>query len=259
MASSQPTIAGFYQCYKQPKAFLASVVAFRKHYPDSDLFIFSDGGFDYAEVSRKFNAKFFYEKKLGNGVTTLLNDREAFKIWLGRLFYAAQNAKEDYIIILEDDVKALRKVKSLKYDLNGVNETERIGPDMTAFLKSAGASVPKGCADYFYGGCGGSILKKDFILKNLNPVTIDSAVDDLFPHVQKCRSTFFPSDYWLTILTLYFGGKIGQYSGFCEKARERRVYPFKLLFRQIEILHQYKDLYNKELSPEEKELLGKFD
>lgn len=252
----KPTIGAFYQCYKQSKAFLHSVRSFRRVYKNSNFYAISDGGFNYSDISKKLKFNFVYDKQIGNGKTTLLDSRESFKKWLGRLFFVAKNIQEDYLIILEDDVKVLSKVKKLKFDLNGVNKSERMGENMTKFLKNHGAKIPKDCSNYFYGGCGGAILKKDFVLKNLNPENIDIAMDELSKYLDSRHLGHFHSDYWLSILTLYYGGTIGQYSGFCERVRERRIFWFKFLLGKISVLHQYKKYYNKELNIKEKDFLG---
>jgi len=233
-----PKIGAFYQCYKQPKAFQHVLSNFRKIYPDTDVIIFSDAGDDFNEYANSLNCKFIYEeKRTGNGISASFDKKEKLISWFKRLIYACEHIKEQYIMILEDDVWVKKPIEELSYDLNGVNKGEKMGKKITAFLKGRNSSIPKDCENYFYGGFGGSVINKNIILNNKEKIIeVIDAIDS-----QNLTDKIFITDYWLSIVYLYFGATIGQYNGLCETWY--LTYPFMKWAGKISVLHHYKDLY----------------
>jgi hypothetical protein len=252
----QPLIGAFYQCYKQPKAFLDVLGHFRAVYPDATIVAISDGGFDYAEAARHFNCDYHHGEHGVPGAGTIFNDKNALIQWFTRLLETAQRIKEDYILLLEDDVQVLKPVSGLSFDLNGVNKREKLGRKLTDFLKTKNPSIPFGTVNYFYGGCGGTIIKKEFLLQRIRTIeNIIRAIDDIGKYTVEPHSTRYASDYYLTAIILYYGGSIGNYKGFCE--RWRTIYPFRrYILKNIEVVHQDKGLYDKALTVDERKLFG---
>ena len=255
---SFPSVGAFYQCYKRPKSFLAALGSFRNVYPDSDVVLFSDGGFDYSHAARKFNCSYSRKsKRSGDGESTYFEDTSALLSWFDRLYHAALSIRQDYILLLEDDVRVLRRVQGLLFDVNGINENEKLGREMTSFLKKNGAAIPSKCDDYFYGGCGGALIRRSFILEKLAPKNIAPQISTLHPFAKEQQAKRRPSDYFLTSLTLLNGGTVGQYGGFCEKWRTS-YFLRRYILRDIEVVHQEKSLYDKDIDSEEASILGNY-
>ena len=62
-----PSLGAYYQCHKQPKAFLNAAMSYRKHYPDGTFVISNDAGNDYTYFAKNINAEYtYYDKKTGN-------------------------------------------------------------------------------------------------------------------------------------------------------------------------------------------------
>lgn len=130
-------IAAFYQCYKQPKAFLATVQSYRKFYSCETLSIISDGGgFDYSKAAETFNANYQkLEQATGDKKALMFDEKDKLLNWLERFYNAALHTKEDFILLLEDDVLVLNKITSeLNFDINGVNTNERIDKKIAEIL-----------------------------------------------------------------------------------------------------------------------------
>ncbi len=251
-----PTIGAYYQCHKRPKAFLEVIKSFRSIYSNSDVHIISDNGYDYHIISNKFNCDFQkLENQACNGRQAVFRDSDGMIDWMIRLYNSTKNIKEDYIIILEDDVLIFNKIKNLNFDLNGINKNENLGEELTEFLKTKNKSIPKNIKNYYFGGCGGAIIRKDFIINNFKPENFKKIVEELEKHIKgKHAGTYF-SDFWLTIFILYYGGTIGQYDDYCEKWYGDYWFR-KNILKNISVLHQEKKYYNYKLTEEESELFG---
>jgi|GEM_PF-3558093 len=248
-----PSIGAFYQCYKRPEAVISALSSFRKYYHEASIYMVCDGGFDYKQLASYFGCEYEYDTKHeGNGKTTIFDTKEKLLNWLKRLRKAAEVIKEDYILIMEDDVLVLNQVKGpLNYTVNGINPDVRLGMRITKMLKKRNKSIPFWKLNYYWGGFGGCIVDRKFILENFN-----DNLDKDFDYLKKYSNVdTYTTDAWLSIFTLFYGGTIGQYSGLCEtwwKSYKERM----TVLHDIEILHQYKEIYGKALSVEDKKILG---
>ena len=233
----EPTIGAFYSCYKRPKAVESALSSFRSFYPDSIIYMVSDGGDDLSELALKSNAKFIMEQHAGNGASTVFSDSDQLLVWFRRLHQAAGAIQEDYVVILEDDVLTLGKVSEpLKFSINGINPNVKIGRRLTLFLKLRGTRIPILTFNQSFGGFGGCIFDRRFILDNFKDLEND--VKKLYSVM---KENVYSTDIWSTIVTLYHGGTVGPYKGLCEK-----IYPDyeeRMKKGDISFLHQYKDLY----------------
>jgi len=233
----EPSIGAFYSCYKRPKAVESALSSFRSFYPNSTIYMVSDGGDDLSMLAQKYNAKFTMEQHAGNGTSTVFSDSEKMLVWFRRLYKAAEAIQEDYIVILEDDVLTLGRVREqLKFIVNGINPNVKIGRRLTLFLKLCGARIQILGFNQPFGGFGGCIFDRRFILGNFK--NLENDVKKLYSVM---KENVYSTDIWSTIITLYHGGTVGPYKGLCEK-----WYPDYEKRRKkgdISFLHQYKDLY----------------
>ncbi len=250
---SDPTVGAYFQCFKQPKSTIATISSFRNAYPDSTVTVISDGGFNYSDMCNLYKCNFSLEKRLGSAVGVVTSERKNIILWFERLINAAKSISEDYIMILEDDVRVFSPVKNLVFDLNGINDEVTLGKHMTAFLKSKNKHIPASAKNYYFGGCGGTIVRRQFLINHFRD--IESTITLLEKYLDADKKLRYVSDYWLSVLILYFGGTIGNYRGFCE------TWYFTYLFRRyilrnIKTLHFDKSLHDLPLTDAERALLG---
>jgi hypothetical protein len=244
-AKGTPSIGAFYQCYKQPKAFLHTLQSFRKVYPESTVVIMSDGGFNYRKEAEHFGCIYRsleHQETIAPGL--IFDSGERIVEWMRRLAESARLIAEDYIMLLENDVWVMKPATRLNYDLNGINKKTKIGPELTNFLKTRNTHIPPTTRNYYYGGCGGTIVKKSFILNHLGDLEkIRLAVREIHSFSEGIHIARYASDYYLSNAILYYGGAIGPYAGFCETFY-LSYWLRKRVLGNIETLHQYKELYD---------------
>ena len=252
MTEKKPSIGAFYQCFKRQEAVVSVVQSFRDYYPNEGVFMVCDGGYDYKKLAEHFGAHYEYEvSHVGNEKTTIFSSQDQLLTWLRRVYRAAEYLKEDYILVLEDDVSVRSEInEKLRFTINGVNKDVRLGREITSFLKKKNKSIPWWRLNYFWGGFGGCVINRKFILENFKNIEEDIKV--LKPYV---KYDLYSSDIWLTILVLYHGGTIGPYEGLCETWYE--LYPFRRDFKKdIAVLHQYKEIYGRPLTDADRSILG---
>lgn len=264
---NEPTICGFFQCYKQPKSAIASLISFRKIYPNSPVHMFCDNGLDFSHVASYFNCKYEYlSNKSGKGDTLYFLTKEQVMSYMRRLLFSAQNSSEDFLMILEDDSRVYKKIKKLKFDWNCIKPDHHFsGKRLTSLLRSRNKSIPKFINNMYFTGCGGSMVNRSFLVKHFSDdKNLENAVDEVSPYIQNQWNGGMPQDAILTALILYFGGTVGAYPGFAEDGAiglteiARWKYKFRPFFGRIDILHNDKSLYNVPLSEEENKIfLGK--
>ena len=256
VVADEPTIGAFYQCYRQPKSVIATLASFRRMYPTSSIYLFCDNGEDFNQVALHFHCKYKYiSNRLGNGVTTYFTSKEKLISWLKRLLFVAKNSKEDFLIILEDDVRVYKKIKKLKFDLNCIKTNHTIGEGATLFLKNRNSFIPKYINTIYYSGFGGSVISRKFLVSNFSDgEKLRNAIDQLCIFAQNRFNGGLPQDACLTMLVLYFGGTIGPYYGFTEV--QYWTYKLRSMLGWINIVHNDKSLYNLPLSKDENRIFS---
>jgi len=249
-----PTIGAYFQCFKQPKSTIATISSFRKNYPNGTIVVASDGGYDYSDISHYYGCTYVQYDRMGTDIGIVTTDRNKIITWVNRLLDAAKIIPDDYIMILEDDVRIYKPVESLRYDCNGINTEVRIGSRLTEFLKTRNSTIPKDCTNYYFGGCGGAIINKQFILDNIKD--IDETITILESYQDEKMRGQYVSDYWISILILYHGGSLGPYEGFSETWH--MSYSLKQhVLHTVKTAHFDKTLHNKPLSKNELAILGR--
>jgi hypothetical protein len=234
------SIGAYYQCFKQPKAFEHCLLQFRKHYPLEELWIVNDGGDPNLEyISKKFHPSHYeYKERIDTeAITTGFRHKTKIIEWLSRFRKFVLATKCDFILLLEDDVFVMKKtaISDLKYEINGCNYGARFNNDMIEkIIQCSNSLVP---SPLYYGGCGGCFMKTAFFRRIFeNFAEIESAID-----IYSFFCNDFASDKLISYFTWIYGGTIDMYPGFVEKWYSS--FPKRLESKTIEVLHQYKDLY----------------
>jgi hypothetical protein len=256
MRKNNPTIGAFYQCFKQPKALINVLRCFRKVYPDSTVVLVSNNGDNMENIAKFFNCNYVHSLESNSKHSVYFEDGEGVKLYVKRIYEAAQKIKEDYILLLADDVHVWKPITNLKYDLNGGEGywRGRLKRKLANLFRKNKITYSKYDDMRAYGD--GFIMRKKFILDHFND--IDAPLKEFMPSIKAKYGGLLPSDVCINTLTVYFGGSVGPYCGWYEKTR-LFYWPRKLL-GTIQVSHQEKFFYNKPLDKEEQAIYeGRFN
>jgi hypothetical protein len=155
------TIAFIYNPYLYFESYKNVLNNLRKHYPNSDVFIYFDSFRDdsqiYRDVAYEHNCifnirqqKMFYVHKEDS---IKINEPKLIE-WLNRLTNTCKNTDADWILLLEDDVIVKRKIKHFPSVDVGTNR------------------------NYFRTG-GGAIFKKEIFLDSIKKVDISHMINTI--------------------------------------------------------------------------------
>lgn len=238
------SVGAYYQCHKNAASFVRTIYSFKEYYPDSDIIVVNDGGYNYRPFCEKHKIKYTYIEKMNTVSSSLIfSSYDNCISFLKNLFDNLNNIKESHIILLEDDVRILKQhTKPFMYTINGCNKNERLNIIIENILKKKGYNGP-----FYYGGCGGCVIDKTFF-QSIPFSEIEKLIHEIknYPHL-------FASDILLSFIALYFGGSIGQYEEFAET-----WYPNiqeLIINKNVAFLHQFKSEYEKNgIMPTHKEL-----
>lgn len=246
------SIGAYYQCYKQPKAFINCLKSYRRVYPKNTLVIVNDAGDDLSKAAKYFNVDFWSvnPERSGNGTTNCLTDRDLCNLYIFNFLHAAQKIKQSYFVYLEDDIAIVRTLKLpptyMDYDMIGnTNNSAKFNDATMNLLKDK-------TTNRYYGGCGGSLFKTSF-WANLNEDLVMKQIDKFKEVNQE-----FHSDIVLSYICLMNNGTI---------ACGQDLYPTEFAEKPVSfgsdycpsILHMYKDLYNQPLTEHETFILNYSD
>jgi FkbM family methyltransferase len=137
----------------------------RKCYPDSDLVISSDNGYDFSDICNTYNACHYIHGKESHGYPT--NDNRygwtanAASIWFNRVYEACKIITTDYVMLMEEDVLVKDRFRFPATDIIMIpNIKNPISPSGMNWVKSRGGSVKY---PYYSAGGGTIINRKKFI------------------------------------------------------------------------------------------------
>ncbi len=242
-----PTIGAFYQCYKQPKALIHTLKHFRRVYPKSTIVLVSNNGDNMENIATYFNCDYTHSLQSNSSHSVYFSGEEGVKLYVKRIYEAAQKIKEDYIILLADDLHVWKPIKNLKYDLNGGEGywRGRIKWKIRNLFRKN--KIPYTKYDDMRAFGDGFIMRKKFVLEHF--ANIDEPLKKFTAGIQKKYNGMLPSDVCINTLTVYYGGSVGPFSGWYE--RTRLLYWPRKILGTIRVSHQEKIFYDKPLSPEE--------
>jgi hypothetical protein len=231
------TIGAYYQCHKNPASFIRTVKSFQKFYPERTIVVTNDGGHDYEEFCKDNNIIYKYKPK--NSLNTKIDStrRSCFQShpdmydYIKNLWTGFDSIKENYVLILEDDVRVLKKhTETFKYSINGCNYGVKFPPRAIRILHEIGYNGP-----LHYGACGGCVLDKNFF-KNIPFYKVEELISKIGTYEE-----MYDGDLVISFIAVYFGGNIGQYGEFAETWFKNIEELHKM--NGIAFLHQYKNDY----------------
>jgi hypothetical protein len=232
-------IGAYYQAYNKPQCVDFVLANFRKHYPDSDVVLISDGGNDFSELAAKYNCMYFYEQNLSGNIGNkekglsdqyfydpqiLINYVERFKKYILQI-------KQKYFMVLEDDVAVLNKTDCSEFNsaIYGKNNTESLPYPICKYLKNVDRIA--------YGGCGGCLFNTNFFNKVLSE---NNYKNDIKKYCSLTRERW-ASDAIISYICYLYGGYIEEWhkhGNMWESDIQK-----KLLNNEIDVLHDFKKLY----------------
>lgn len=230
------TLGAFYMAYDNEKATNFVLQNFRKFYPESPVMLISDGGKDFSDLSRKYNTNFV---KLDNifytpGIVGAYYDSRRLKELWRRHLLSVQNAKTDYIMILEDDVLVQGEISlSNRFSLKGVVAGNKMPKLACDIIQNEGGIT----LNDEYGACGGAVYNANDFL---------SIYDDAINFIDKNHdSLFFVEGENMNCcscdcnLVFHFNRKGFKY----EKAEWLGEYFRNPNWKEFPVVHQYKEMY----------------
>jgi len=236
-----PKFGAYFQCYKNPLSTQVCLDSFRSYYPDADIVLVSDNGYDYSEMAKQYKCTYIHCNKNLVYIHREMNDYSHISHGLSlmdRIVAALKYIKEDYFMWLEDDVVINKPVNDkLKYDINGYcpyrfnNNTLDILNKKYTFISPSG--------DYRWSGHGGSIFNKSSLLDVFSKS--DIVLDVLYNwHKYHLLPDELPQDYFFSLLFHLNNKVIGPLNGHFDGVNNERNY-------EIHVQHQYKRHYDEEM------------
>ena len=155
-------IGAYYQCFNQDKSLNFVLTNYRKFYNNTNIVLVCDGGSDYSSEALKYNCHYHYEKKINTEKNLIFKSIDSTFTFFERLGKFINEIDEDFFIILEDDVLIMNKItiSHLQFDINGCNVNEFLSENINNDLKNYNKNY--NLDKFYFGGCGGSILKTIF-------------------------------------------------------------------------------------------------
>ena len=252
------TIGAFYQCWKHPAATIQVIRQFRTFYPDATIYLVSDNGYDYTELAKQYNC--IYEHSTLSANCALFSSIDQVRVWLERLTRAINEIKEDWCMLLEDDLYIEGKYDEnlLQAELNGYKEGNYLRKSTEMFIKLFNPTTK---SPLNHGGFGGCVLNVPFYkyILNKNPIKYLQFMWEHTGELSNKGHTIYGNRYitWgeaearntdtiLSILCYIFGGSIG---AFVEVRQLTDCNPHAL------VIHNFKKLYNQPVEEKDKHLV----
>lgn len=273
-APSAPDLGAVFIYFNNPKAVFHVLTQYRHFYPTADLFMACDDGcMNLTKIADHFNATHDgrphrMTSKIGDNTFHMLR-REAH-VYIDVLAAAVRGIRQDYFIQLQNDVDIRKRVASpLLYDMNGYGFDKSIlgGPE-----KWLRARNPRALDRVPVSGIGGSIHRTAFFRELLGRPDIHALIDELYEFANSTyRSPIDPNgvprlvgnginglgdDYLLTTLAAAFNGTVGHFWGYVEEWPIDWHVTFMKTLNTIEVLHNYKEMYGRGLTDDEKAIAG---
>ena len=198
------TLAAYFQCYKSPCATVEVIRHFRKAYPDSTVYLLSDNGYDYSELAKEYNCIYEHSTIVHGGYPTF-NRHEDVLLFMWRFKRALDHIKEEWIMLLEDDVKVFAALDESKF-LATMNGT-RAGNFMykSEWMDEIRKQNPTVEDQPLYSGWGGTVLNVPFFRKAL-ATDFYTPIHDLW--VNK-NARLYVTDLALSFVCFLNGGTTG--------------------------------------------------
>lgn len=231
------TLGAYYQVFKNKKATDFVLSNFRKHFPKSPVFLISDGGDDFQEISTKYECGYIRLENIygdeKNRFSINFYDSGRMKEAWRRHKMAVDYCNTDYMIILEDDVYVTREFKIKEhFALRGA----RIGNIFSSYTLEK-VKLSGGIPSTNYGMCGGSLYNSEIF----NSIYKDVILDIELEHDSLISSGKHNVLGAIDASITYHYNKRGykyETSPWLVEIHEQKIH------ENFEVIHKYKQFYN---------------
>ena len=238
---SDVQFGAFYQVYKNNKATRFALENFRRCFPHNPIVLISDGGNDFSDIAKEFDCGYHMMDNLcGKDSPYKGEDDEdhyawnSFRVieWWERQKLVCEETKQDYIMIMEDDVYVTDSFDiQSPFHLRGIRYSNPFMPAMSEEI-SKNSGVDRG-----YGMCGGSMY---------NAKTFLSIYDDVIEDIKNNHDRLIKEDryQWKGLgavdlnITYHFNKRGYEYQAapWLVEVREGNLLNFP-------VIHQWKENY----------------
>jgi hypothetical protein len=215
----------------------------RKHYPDSDLYISSDNGYDFSKIAESYNAIHYNHGNTSHGYP---QSKERYgwtsaqaNLWLARLYEACCCISTDFVMMMEEDILIKERFKFPAMDIvmipNIKNAISKCGMD---WVKRRGGNYTYP----YYSAGGGTIINRKKFIQSYEK-HIDSLMEEyenLYAESMKEGAIGWGWNDSLLAVLMYAGGAtISTELPILETGNENDPAP---------IIHKFKKYYNKKVA-----------
>lgn len=233
--------------YKNKPASEEAIKSFRNFYPESDYTLIGDNGDNYYDIATKYSCNYFHSPiKCGYPQGKKGFNKEQIDEYLKRVSIACFLSKGTHIIVMEDDVHILNKIKISESDLMLVGSEcvhNIIHPLLIKYLNQmCGKHI-----EHFYGMGGGTIFNKEIFLQaynNYNKIILEN-----FDNIQSFYPTIGWTDCILSVFMMLGGASHTinnqryELSGHMQDHSKIDYSKIEELRQKYSILHHYKKYY----------------
>jgi len=229
-------IGAYFQCHKQPNATYHALRQFRAVYPDTTIVLVSDNGYNYTRMAAHFGAIYIHEYTEGRAGCIPTEDHK-IRMWIKRLCKGLDLIKEEFCMLLEDDVNVVSKYNE---PFNGTINGNFVNKIKSSTFKSI-EYYHGPIEDKFYTGHGGSVFNVRELIKILENA---DKINWLIHNWSKIGPwAHIDCDVILCLLALTNGGTV------CHLHGHKELYTNSTDLSGAAVIHQYNHYYN---SPNDK-------
>lgn len=151
---AEPTVSAYIQCHSNPSALFHTLQSFRTAYPTEPVTLVSDRGDDLSKFARHFDTDYYWSDKKCDPRGRLGVD--GTREYLRRIYQHCTTVSSDYVVVLEEDVTTLRRIRSFPTTACAGPRFNGLSPSLTRYLQRLNRSLQ----EYGYAMCGGSIFDR---------------------------------------------------------------------------------------------------
>ena len=230
-------ISVFIPAYNQIKSLENSVSILKNVYPDCDIHLCSDNGYDFSDFCQKYNIDYkHYSNRLGypesegrNGWT-----KEKSLEFIFRIKTACEYLKNDFVILFEEDVLVNKKINlDTNFDISGYLVGNIIDQPMLEYIKSNDGNILVNQ----YGGGGGCIFSRSKYLESFDKAynLLEKDFDEL---IKKSHQPGWP-DFLICFVFMIGGYQLSKNKEIIELNNNN----YDISNIGVSIIHKYKKLY----------------
>ena len=177
MNESIKDIGAYLQIYRQNGKPDFTLSHFRRHYPNSKIYLLSDNGDDFSSLAKEHGCKYVFSPINTNPPAGF----SKFQMieWIGRLKKCCDYCNSEFILYLEDDVFIRNKIKvDTNYAISGVYEND-IPQSVIEYVKKEYPTANFNSRRY--GACGGTVYNREVFINNFEKMEI--FINKHFDHI----------------------------------------------------------------------------